>query len=581
MKKSDKLELRWPGKDDWEKPEPRLLLEKSSYGTRKSAEENLLIYGDNLLGLKALARDFTGKIKCVYIDPPFNTKSIFDYYDDKLEHSRWLNMIKERLVIIHKLLRGDGTLFIHLDDSEMAYAKVLLDEVFGRKNYLNTITMTTNEPSGFKATSSTIFSTANYLLVYSKNKNLNSLKKIYIAKEYDTAYSKVLLNPTEHYSKWKWESIRVVVAKKLGFDSPRRAKNELKNDFETAISEYALANSKNIFQTAAIGGGAAIKRAETIRKSKKDPESVFVHPNEDVDNFYILNGRQILFYKDRMVKIDGNIVPGEIITDVWTDISWTGIAGEGGVEFKNGKKPEALIKRVLELSTNPKDLILDCFAGSGTTGAVAHKMGRKWIMIELKDHCHSHIIPRLQKVIDGSDKSGISEVVGWEGGGGFRYCNLAPSLLEKNKFNRWTISKKYNPVMLIEAMCKLDGYTFNPRGEPWWMHGQSNENDFIFVTATTLTRTQLIQLSQSLGESQSLLVYCGAFRGDPKEFENLTIKKIPKSILPKCEWGRDDYSLKIALQEEAKRANQRKPKTQHVTSSEVMRMPLAAKGGRS
>ena len=154
-------------------------------------------------------------------------------------------------------------------------------------------------------------------------------------------------------------------------------------------------------------------------------------------------------------------------------------------------KPERLIQRILHLATNPGDLVLDSFAGSGTTGAVAHKMGRRWIMIELNPHCHTHIIPRLQKVIDGTDPGGITEAVEWKGGGGFRLCELAPSLLERNHIGRWVISKKYNPILLAEAVCLHAGFHFNPKRDPWWMHGYSTERDFIYVTSSTLCLNNL------------------------------------------------------------------------------------------
>ncbi len=196
--KKQKLELTWIGKDEELKLEPRILIEdpNKSYGDKSA--ENMLIHGDNLLALKALEQDFAGRIKCVYIDPPFNTGAAFEHYDDGVEHSIWLNLMKERFAIINRLLSPNGILFVHLDDSEMAYAKVLLDQVFGRSNYCNTISMTTNDPSGFKATASTIFSTGNYLLVYAKNKTNKSIEKVWIEKDYDTAYSKVMLNKEAH-----------------------------------------------------------------------------------------------------------------------------------------------------------------------------------------------------------------------------------------------------------------------------------------------------------------------------------------------------------------------------------------------
>ena len=213
-------------------------------------------------------------------------------------------------------------------------------------------------------------------------------------------------------------------------------------------------------------------------------------------------------------------------------------------------KPERLIQRVIELATNPGDRVLDSFAGSGTTGAVAHKMGRRWIMVELGEHCHTHIIPRMRKVVDGEDPGGITKAVGWKGGGGFRYYRLAPSLLEKDKWGNWVINKEYNAAMLAEALCKLEGFTYAPSETVWWQHGHSTETDFIYVTTQNLSVSQLQALSEEVGESRSLLVLCSAFRGisaakAAERWPNLTIKKIPKVVLSRCEWGHDDYSLNV------------------------------------
>jgi len=207
-------------------------------------------------------------------------------------------------------------------------------------------------------------------------------------------------------------------------------------------------------------------------------------------------------------------------------------------------KPEGLILRVLEIATNPGDLVLDSFAGSGTTGAVAHKMGRRWIMVELGEHCHTHIIPRLKKVIDGEDPGGITKSVNWRGGGGFRYYRLAPSLLEKDKWDNWVINTTYNAAMLAEALCKLEGFIYAPSDAIYWQHGHSTERDFLYVTTVSLTHEQLQELSDEVGEGRSLLVLCTAFRGRG-DYANLTVKKIPLQVLARCEWGHDDYSLKV------------------------------------
>ncbi len=549
-----KLELTWIGKDNRPRLEPRILLEDSekSYHAKERVNrndifDNKLIFGDNLLVLKSLEQEYAGKVKCIFIDPPFNTGNAFEHYEDGLEHSIWLSLMRHRVELLWNLMADDGIMFLHLDDCEMAYAKVMMDEVFGRQNYLNTISMTTNAPSGFKATSSKIFSTVNYVIIFAKDRAKASLNKVFIQKDYDTSYNKVLLNRDAPYSEWEYVSIGDHVAKQMGYDSSRESRKKLgKDKFEAGIATFAIENAEKVFRTAAIGGGAKAKRQETISKSRNNKGQVFVHPNEDVEGFYILNGEGIVFYEGRIADIDGVRLPGEILTDVWSDISWTGIANEGGVIFKNGKKPEKLLRRCIELGSKVGDLVLDSFAGSGTTGAVAHKMGRKWIMVELGEHCDTHIVPRLQRVIDGTDQGGISKAVQWKGGGGFRYYRLAPSMLETDKWGNWVISKDYNAGMLAEAMCKHMGFTYAPDERHYWMHGRSTETDYIYVTTSSLSHEHLRAISEEVGSNRTLLICCKAFNANAELFDNLTLEKIPQTVLEKCEWGKDDYSLDVA-----------------------------------
>jgi len=219
---------------------------------------------------------------------------------------------------------------------------------------------------------------------------------------------------------------------------------------------------------------------------------------------------------------------------------------EGGVEFRSGKKPERLLEIVLQHFSRPGDLVLDSFAGSGTTGAVAHKMRRRWIMVELGEHCNTHILPRLRSVVDGRDHTGVTESQSWAGGGGFRYCRLAPSLLEKDAWGNWVVAKSYDPVKLSQAVCKLMGFVYQPSDTHYWMQGRSSETDFIYVTTQSLAHQQLAAISMQVGNKRTLLVCCKAFRADASIFPNLTIKKIPQAVLRKCEWGHDDYSLNVA-----------------------------------
>ena len=261
------------------------------------------------------------------------------------------------------------------------------------------------------------------------------------------------------------------------------------------------------------------------------------------------NGKVTVSYKQYLRDEEGEerqTKPTSIIDGFYTQHGTYESVDVFGQENKfQFPKPEGLLQYLLEMSTKRGDWVLDSFAGSGTTGAVAHKMGRRWIMVELGEHCHTHIIPRLKKVIDGEDKGGITEAVGWKGGGGFRYYHLAPSLLEKDKWGNWVINKAYNPAMLAQAVCKLEGFIYATSDAVYWQHGHSTERDFIYVTTQNLSHDQLQALSDEVGEGRSLLVMCSAFRGKPDKYSNLTIKKIPKTVLTRCEWGHDDYSLKI------------------------------------
>lgn len=532
----------WVPKNDIRVSEPRILKFQKSYGDATS--ENMLIKGDNLLVLRSLVEMFKGrpdkeKARCIYIDPPFNTGSAFDRYDDNLEHSEWLTMMRDRLYLLRKLLRKDGIIFVHLDTSEMAYAKVLMDEVFGRQNYVNAICITTNDPSGFKATGGKIFSTANYLLVYAKEKSGNPLKKVFIEKAYDSAYSKVLLNRTESYKKWQWRNIANVVSEQLNYENPRKARQLLGDSFDQEIARYAISNSNRVFRTAAIGGGAAKKRADTIHKSREERERVFVHPNEDVEDFYILNGEQIIFYDKRLINIDGRKVPGEIITDVWVDISWTGIASEGSVVFKNGKKPELLIKRVLELSTSEGDLVFDSFAGSGTTGAVAHKMNRRWIMVEMGNQANDLIIPRLQKVASGTDKTGITKGVQWVGGGGFKYYHLGESVIHEQDMNWALKAEEMAEAVFLHFQYQPTEAEWLKKENMYLGRHQSARYHFAISFASREVKTLTADLYEKIiaalekDKFKHLTIFTNVAVSVPPESldDRVLVKKIPAAIL--------------------------------------------------
>ena len=558
-KSKQKLELTWIGKEKRPRLEPRILVENSakSYHAKHRVTENdifdnRLIFGDNLLALKALEHDFTGKIKCIYIDPPFNTGAAFEHYDDAVEHSIWLGLMRDRLEIFRRLLTDDGVLFVHIDDKEMAYLKVVCDEVFGRSQFLNMIVAKTSDPSGHKTVNPSPYSQTEYVLMYAKERASYKYEQIYVESSYDPGYGKVVLNRHEHYSKWKVGGLNELVASSLGYENTRAARKAMgRMTFDAAVAGYALEHKDSVFQAVAISDAAGRAIVDAREQSKRQSDTVICVHREGYDDVYVLNGRQVYFYSSKVRDIDGELVPAKPLTNLWTDIPWNGIASEGAVEFKNGKKPEKLIRRCLQIASNPGDWVLDSFAGSGTTGAVAHKMGRRWIMVELGNHCHTHVIPRLRKVIDGEDHSGVTDSVGWKGGGGFRYYSLAPSLIVNDRWGNPVINPEYNAAQLAEALAKLEGFTYAPSDVNWWQHGHSSERDFIYVTTQNLSAEQLQALSDEVRNDQSLLVCCAAFHGitaaqAAARWPNLTLKKVPKMVLARCEWGHDDYSLNVA-----------------------------------
>lgn len=529
-KPRQRLELTWVGKDQRPRLEPRILIEdpdKSYHAPHRVTDhdqfDNRLIFGDNLLALKALEQEFTGKVKCVFIDPPYNTGSAFTHYDDGLEHSLWLSLMRDRLEIIRNLLSEDGSLWITIDDNEAHYLKVLCDEVFGRANFVANVVWQKKYTIANDAR--WLSDSHDHLLIYARLKDVWRPEKLPRTNEMNARYR----NPDSH-PKGPWKS------------TPLHAK-----------SGSATAD-KFTFQ---------FKNGVTW----SPPPGTF--PRFSVETFQALDDAdEIWFGKDGTATPSRKTFLAELVAEgtpsatVWLhgDVGNNHEARDEVKAFNPNDpfptpKPERLLHRVLHMATLPGDLVLDSFAGSGTTGAVAHKMGRHWIMIELGDHCHTHIIPRLHKVIDGEDPGGITEAAKWKGGGGFRYYRLAPSLMEQDRWGNWVVSREYNAAMLAEAVAKLEGFRYAPSEERWWQQGQSTERDFIYVTTQTLTKAQLDQLSEEVGPERSLLVCCGAFKGKASQYPNLTLKKIPQAVLSKCEWGRDDYSLEIRDLPEAPRVN--------------------------
>lgn len=545
MSTKQKLELNWIGKHKRPRLEPRILLEDKELSYGDADNENLLIHGDNLLALKALEQKYAGKVKCAYIDPPFNTGEAFENYDDGLEHSQWLTLIRDRIEIIQRLLSIDGTFFVHIDDNELGYLIVLLDEIFGRQNRVNIVTFKQGSATGHKSINPGLVTTTNYLIVYAKSKQHWKPNRLFTARERDSRYSQYIVNIDEHYSTWKYKPLGSVFAESLKM-KPSEAKKTLGDNYEGKLNDFVLINAERVIRTARPDYNSVGQNVrDIIDLSKENEGGILKLEREGYPDMYFRKGDRILFYKDKLKNVDGQLVAGEPLTNLWADILSNNLHKEGGIKFPKGKKPEFLIKRILDLCSSPNDLILDSFAGSGTTAAVAHKMNRRWITIELGDQAFTHVQPRLKRVVTGIDQDGVSKAVNWKGGGGFRYLRLAPSLLKKDHWGNWVINKEYNAEMLAEAMCKHMNFTYAPSQTQYWNHGYSTETDYIYVTTGSLAYEQLKVISEEVGTGRTLLICCKAFMTEGAEFPNLTLVKIPRAILSKCEWDQDDYSFTL------------------------------------
>ena len=488
MQKTGRLELTWVGKYEEPSVEPRIILEdtEKSYGDPKS--ENMLIHGDNLIALQALQQDFAGKIKCIYIDPPYNTGSAFEHYDDNLEHSIWLNMMKPRLVLLRNLLREDGFMFVQIDDNEQAYLKVLLDEVFGRDCYVNQIVW--KRRGGSANPSNRLNNVTDYILLYTKTAG-TTINPVYTKDDEKTQeyIKKRFTNTTE-------DGRRYMVApiernEKLGL------RENLCYEYKGYTPKWGWMMSK-----------------ENLERMDKEGR---LHWNS--------KGRP-----NRKVFEDE--YPGQPVGSLWTDIFVINPMSNERVDFE-GQKPEALIQRIFMLATEEGDWVLDSFLGSGSTAVTAQKMKRKWIGIEMGDQAYSLCKKRLDATIDG-DQSGISKAVDWQGGGGYHFYELAPSLLVKNdKLPIYQINPSYTFEMLCEAICKIEGFRYKPKDV---FHGHSSEKRFIHITMEFINAGYIKSLSARLAEGQSLLIYGTKVQSDMVLPDNIDVKKIPKDLLEKCDF---------------------------------------------
>ncbi len=554
--RQQKLELTWIGKDQRPRLEPRILMEDPgrSYHAKQRVTgndlfDNRLIKGDNLLALKALEAEFAGKVKCVFIDPPYNTGSAFEHYDDALEHSTWLGLMRDRLVILRRLLAPDGFICCHIDDSEGHYLKVLMDEVFGRSNYLVTMYVQVRYPE------KTLKSD---MAFHKQIEQVHIFRKQYGAKPIQNV-KPLSFDKFCYYIEEKGDGKFIELAGK-------KVQVFQAHEWSVKKGEGSVKGLKEIWATGSIldgnSSGRFFRDYLAGRVSEDGLGVLYKVPgigDDGLGHRYLTGPARVSATKGKyyqgvpLDKLDADGKDQTSPIENFYDLagSFGNCRHEGGVEFRSGKKPEALIEIVLNHFSMPGDLVLDSFAGSGTTGAVAHKMGRRWIMVELGEHCHTHIVPRLQKVIAGQDPGGVTQATGWQGGGGFRYYELAPTLLSTDLWGNLVINPEYDAAMLAGAMCKLEGFSYAPSEVLWWQQGRSSERDFIYVTTQTLSAGQLDALSSEVGADRSLLVCCGAYRGvsaaqAAERWPNLTLKKIPKMVKDRCEWGHDDYSLNVA-----------------------------------
>ena len=522
-RKLQKLELTWVGKYDEQQPlEPRILIENPEYSygeveagvlpNGKAWKGNMLIHGDNLLALKAIEQDYAGQVKCIYIDPPYNTGNAFEHYDDGVEHSIWLSLMRERLVLLRNLLSEDGSIWISIDDDEQAYLKVLMDEIFGRQNFVNNVIWEKKfSPSN---DAKWLSDSHDFVMIYAKNKNIWRPNLLPRSEEMNSRYK----NP-DNDPRGEWTS------------------GDCSVKTYSASADYPITTPS---------GRVVNPPAGYCWRFSKEKFAELIADN------------RIWFGKDgdgvpRVKRFLSDVKEGITAMTIWkhTEVGHNQDAKKEVKQFNSESvfatpKPERLIERVLTLGSNEGDIVLDSFLGSGTTAAVAQKMGRRYIGVEMGDHAYTHCAVRLKKVIDGTDQGGISKAQNWKGGGGFRFYELAPSLLKEDKFGNLVINKEYNADMLAAAMAKQEGFTYEPSAEHYWKQGYSHETDYIYTTTQFMTVEGLAAIAEQMKEGESLLVCCTAFQKECRSaFPNITIKKIPQMLLGRCEFNKDDYSLNI------------------------------------
>lgn len=394
--------------------------------TKISSDDNLIIKGNNLLALGSLLKVYEGKIACIFIDIPYNTGNDSFQYNDTFNHSSWLTFIKNRLELAYRLLKPSGTIAIYVDNNEVGYLQVLMDELFGRDNRGSLITVKRGSVTGHKAINPGVVNVVEYIMVYSKQKAVWNPNKIYRARGRNDRYNNFILNRNNPIEEWEFCSLLDAFSDFKGIEK-NKLKKTLGSSYEDELYSFVKQHADSVIQFAYPDEDAVGQETrDLIAQSRLEPDRVFLQRREKELDIYLRNGQRLLFYSDRLMEIDGEIVTGELVSDFWDDVLPNDLAGEGAVTFKKGKKPEKAVKRVLEMFTHSKDdIVLDFFMGSGTVPAVCHKMGIRYIGVEQMDYIEDVSLTRLSNVIKGADKKGVTKALNWKGGGSFVYCELA------------------------------------------------------------------------------------------------------------------------------------------------------------
>ncbi len=532
MQKQGKLELTWVGKYEKKKIEPRILVEDKSKSYGDPNSENMLIHGDNLLALKALEQEYAGRIKCIYIDPPYNTGNAFDQYDDNVEHSIWLSLIKDRLNLLYNLLSEDGVIFVQINDDEAAYLKIIMDEVFGRQNYEATIYVKVRHEDRILREDIRYQLVIEQVLMYRKTASFipprrEKTKDSDDDYEYELSISGV---PQEIIKIGGYDveiyNTDAYKIKKLGKGKGSLKYYQIRGSLITqkgSASEYYEKFLRNRRETDGLGTLYKVI-GMGVNGDGLGYRTIFQPTKETSKNGFYLQGRP------KREKINKGL-PFPNFYDFVQEYNNAGY--EGNVDFKGGKKPERYLQFILSLAgLKENDIVLDSFLGSGSTAATCQKLGYHWIGIELGDHAYTHCKVRLDKVIDG-EQGGISKAVNWQGGGGYKFYELAPSLLVPNKMipSIKQINPEYTFEQLCEAICKIEGFKYKPRGN---MHGYSSEKRFIHIAQDFVNGEYVNSILSTIDDDESVLIYGTKLQSNLRLPSNVEVKKIPKDLLDKC-----------------------------------------------